>query len=618
MTSAMTKRCRSKISKRKSIALNALSALYQQPLPATRTGPLYNAFSYPTKISPEAIALFVATHTEPGATLLDSFAGSGTAGIAALLCDKPTPAMEQMADQLGLKPKWGPRQAVLYELGVLGSFVSRTMCSPLDPEHFESVANELIDQVEREYGWLWDTIDPKGRDGKFRHAIWTDVLTCAHCGTETPFWRAAVRRKPLRLVSTFVCPGCRKRVSIDRAERAVETVFDPILNKSITRKKRALARIYGQTDGKNWCRDAVDTDMEMVERAAAVVPPSTAPTAEIVWGDLHRAGYHKGITHLHHFYTARNFLAVAALWAATEKFPESVRDALKLLVLSYNATHSTLMTRVVIKDGQGDFILTGAQSGVLYVSGLPVEKNVFQGVRRKIRTFKQSFELISGSRSRVDVVNASSTKLHLPDDSVDYIFTDPPFGDYIPYAELNQLNEAWLGKVTERKDEIIISSAQGKDVSAYGKLMTDVFREMARVLKHAGAATVVFHSAKAAVWHALMEAYGAAGFRVQATSVLDKLQVSFKQVVSNVSVKGDPLLLLVKKDENVAEIQTGVFGDTIFREILLRARKERDPRETEPSRLYSRFVSRCLELGVEVSFNADEFYHHVRITEIAA
>jgi DNA modification methylase len=60
-----------------------MDAMYENAFPATRTGPLYNAFSYPTKISPEAIALFIATHTDPGDTVLDVFAGSGTTGMAA-------------------------------------------------------------------------------------------------------------------------------------------------------------------------------------------------------------------------------------------------------------------------------------------------------------------------------------------------------------------------------------------------------------------------------------------------------------------------------------------------------------------------------------------------------
>jgi hypothetical protein len=40
-----------------------------RPLAATRTGAVYTAFPYPTKISPEAIALFIAVHTQPGDTV---------------------------------------------------------------------------------------------------------------------------------------------------------------------------------------------------------------------------------------------------------------------------------------------------------------------------------------------------------------------------------------------------------------------------------------------------------------------------------------------------------------------------------------------------------------------
>src|SRR3954454_13831329 len=93
-----------------------LDALYANAFPATRTGPLFNAFSYPTKISPEAIALFIASHTKPGATVMDTFGGSGTTGLAAKLCDKPTASMVASAQALGLSPEWGPRNAVIYEL----------------------------------------------------------------------------------------------------------------------------------------------------------------------------------------------------------------------------------------------------------------------------------------------------------------------------------------------------------------------------------------------------------------------------------------------------------------------------------------------------------------------
>ena len=57
--------------------------LYSTPFPSTRSGALFNAFSYPTKISPEAEAIFIACHTKVGDTVLDPFGGSGTTGIAA-------------------------------------------------------------------------------------------------------------------------------------------------------------------------------------------------------------------------------------------------------------------------------------------------------------------------------------------------------------------------------------------------------------------------------------------------------------------------------------------------------------------------------------------------------
>jgi adenine-specific DNA methylase len=257
---------------------------------------------------------------------------------------------------------------------------------------------------------------------------------------------------------------------------------------------------------------------------------------------------------------------------------------------------------VVLKKGQNDFVLTGSQSGVLYISGLPVEKNILEGVRRKAKALIDSFQLLYGSRSKVMVHNASSESMPLRTHSVDYIFTDPPFGDYIPYAELNQINELWLGRTTDRSREIIVSPSQSKGVAEYGVMMTSVFKELSRVLKPEGMATVVFHSAHTEVWRALVHAYAAAGFSVKATSILDKLQASFKQVVSTVSVKGDPLLLLSKRSAERTKVKSGA---QIAAEII---RGAHNGARHDPQRLYSQFVGKCLELGRHVDIDAKTFY----------
>lgn len=580
-----------------------LEALYSKPLPSSRSGALYNAFSYPTKISPEAIAVFIATHTLPGAKILDVFGGSGTTGLAALLCDKPTEEMLKMASELGVSPTWGPRDAEIFELSTLGAFVASVLSSPPDPESFSHAAKSLIERTEKTIGWAYEAVDPDGNIGKIRHSIWSDVLVCPKCSSEISYWDAVVRREPLRLEGAFMCPKCAVTVQLDNCTRAVETVQDHRLGISIERKKRVPAQIYGRSTSGNWVRSPTEADFALFAKTESAAIPSSAPIAEVFKGDLYRSGYHKGISHLHHFYTSRNFLVVATLWETANEFPADIRDALKLLILSYNATHSTLMTRVVVKSGQSDFVLTGAQSGVLYVSGLPVEKNVLEGMKRKTNALKKAFAVVRGSRSKVRVTNASSTSLSLPDASIDYVFTDPPFGDYIPYAEINQINELWLGRMTDRNEEIIVSGSQGKGVADYSQLMGRVFSEMSRVLKPEGLATVVFHSASSSVWRALSSAYASAGFAVRSTSVLDKLQASFKQVVSTVSVKGDPLLLLAKGSVPIGDRTQ----NEIIEEILDLAGGLQDS-ERDPQRLYSRFVSRCLELGVDVRMGAREFY----------
>ncbi|WP_298387632.1 DNA methyltransferase [Ferrimicrobium sp.] len=588
----------------------AVLSLYSQPLTATRTGPLYNAFSYPTKISPEVIALFIATHTEPGATILDPFAGSGTAGIATKLCDRPTPIMMDMATRLGIAPKWGPRHAILYDIGVLGAFIARVMCSPPDPERFRSAAVTLVDAAEASHGWLYDAIDPEGNSGSIRHVVWSDVLVCPSCGVRTSYRDACLRYAPLRIESVFTCASCGSRNDVNACDRAVETVYDHLLGRDVERKVRIPAIVYGSTGRQKWQRPAEPGDSRNAERAWKEPVPDCAPLKEVAWGDLYRSGYHRGITHLHHFYTPRNYLALATLWDLVETFDDDLQDALRLLILSFNSTHSTLMTRVVVKKGQNDLVLTGAQSGVLYVSGLPVEKNIFKGVRRKIGTIADAFALVFDSRSTVDVVNASSMALDLPDASVQYVFTDPPFGDYIPYAEINQLNEAWLGTLTRQAGEIIISVAQGKDVESYGSMMAEVFRETYRVLDDTGRATVAFHSAKASVWRALTEAYGDAGFAPQTVSVLDKTQTSFKQVVSDTVVKGDPLILLTKGSSS-DKTDSLLSIDDIIKSVLEDASQNAQPEESTRERLFSRFVARCLVANLPVTVGARDFYQLV-------
>ena len=586
----------------------ALARLYEQPFPSHRVGPIYNAFSYPTKIDAEAVALFVATHTRPGDTILDVFGGAGTTGIATVLCDQPTPRMIAMARDLELKPEWGPRIAHIYELSTVGALLTNVMCDPPDPDEFRSAALDLLDTVKVEHGWMYQAPSPKGESGEVRHVIWSEVVICSGCGLDTTLWDAVVSLSPAKIANVWNCRQCGRWLKVNECARSVADQIDTVTGEGLRQRERRIVQIYGRSASGTWSRPPTRSDREVLDRIDTATFVGIFPSDHIEWGDLHRSGYHLGIDRFHHLYTARNLCAMSALWNAVSSLnSDRLVDALRLLFLSYNAAHSTLLTRVVAKHGQKDLVVSGAQSGVLYVPGLPVEKNVFAGVRRKIGTFSNAFRLTAGSRSLVRVVNASSTALDLPDNAVDYVFTDPPFGDYIPYAEVNQVNEAWLGKLTDRTEEAIMSPSQGKGSKEYAQLISQIFTEVGRVLKDGGEATVVFHASKPSVWQALGEAFSAGGLAVEHTSILEKKQPSFKQVVHDGGTKDDALFLL-KRHATPAGPELLEVDEAI--DALVAAVTDGEE-EIDLRRMYSRYVAHCIQAGSSVSISASDFYRQI-------
>lgn len=585
----------------------SIDILYSTPFPSTRTGALFNAFSYPTKISPEAEAIFIACHTKIGDTVMDPFGGSGTTGIATLLTDCPTPEMLKKVKELGLNPTWGPRKAVVYELSPMGCLLGKVMCttkSTLFKKHAESllkIASEVCQNV-------YAIKDNDGNDSLLRHAIWSDVVVCPHCGKEYLYAKLAVNENPLRFKEDAICPCCSGNIHLTDAERAKETIEDPLLHKSISVKKRRLYKIYGVTGKRNWSRFATESDQEWYDTMMKDRDITSSPIYQIKWGELHRQGYHYGITHLHHFYTNRNWFVFNTLWRKIDQFPEEIQDALRIFLLSYNSAHSTLMTRVVAKKNNPDFVITGAQPGVLYISGMPVEKNILLGLKRKLKTFIDAFQEIETSKGAVEFVNGSSTNIQLDDNTIDYVFTDPPFGDFIPYSEINQINEAWMGIVTDNTEEAIINPYQGKAIEEYSDLMTSVFGQISRKMKENASCTLVFHSAKSAIWRALVDAYKQSGLFSVKASILDKVQPSFKQTNSNVTVKGDPLILLRKDDEGVAFNEN--FHDDKELARFLRDQAPTPYNKDIAVKTFSKYIMMCIEHNYTITLDAKYFFEY--------
>src|SRR5262249_48837417 len=102
------------------------------------------------------------------------------------------------------------------------------------------------------------------------------------------------------------------------------------------------------------------------------------------------------------------------------------------------------------------------------------------------------------------------------------------------------------------------------------------------------------------------------GLTVRTTSVLDKVQASFKQVVSTTTVKGDPLILLVKNSDASSNGHEKTVDD-IIAAVLENGRASAVADERTRERLFSRFIDPCLVEGVPVTIGVAEFYQRAAL-----
>ena len=257
--------------------MQTIEKLFSKPLPSTRSGAFNNTFPYPTRISPEAIAVYIACVTKPGDTVLDAFAGSGSTGIAALLCEHPTEQMKMLAKGFGVEPTWGKRNAVLYEIGTYASFATRTLLNRVSASEYKKSVDSFVAKAEEIIGSAYTVIDPNGQLGVIRHVIWSDILICPACNSEISYFEYGTTRNPVSFINQITCPHCGKRHRAADMPFATEEHFDRVLEVKIERKKRVPAWIYGTTNGKNWDRAANDADIKEYRKLEETINVSSKP-----------------------------------------------------------------------------------------------------------------------------------------------------------------------------------------------------------------------------------------------------------------------------------------------------------------------------------------------------
>ena len=507
---------------------------------ADRNSSIYRLFNYHTKVPPEIARAFIETYSSPGQVILDPFCGSGMLGLGA---------------HHGLKPA-EHRKAILSDLSpaaahLAWAYNSRPRKDMLNDER-KRISRTLVERVGVLYGSSPD--GSRSLRHRWGYQVWSDVVKCPSCSDELAYFEVEKNGE--------TCPNCSEQFSwmetkdgLKGWERVRETIADPLLRSNIEAVRQQLCHTWYS---KKMYSDRVDLELEeeCQQLARQLILEMKIPIVELPDGEnLRQPKNSHGLTHVHHFYTPRSLAVLAVIHEEVEKSRIEVRHVMRQAALSMH-TRGSIRNRYI---QEYEHRHVGVQSGTLYVPPVREEINLIDAFDRRLTAVANNLGEDDTITPPVVVGVQSATSLEqIPDDSIDYGLTDPPFGSNINYSDLNFLGEAWLDSFTDTSQEAIINKSQDKDLGDYGDLMRDSFREMYRVLKPGAFFTVIFQNSDNEIWNEIQRGLIEVGFETHDVVIVDKGKGTLKALSSDHGT-GQDIAITMRK---------AVPDDTVSREEL--------------------------------------------------
>lgn len=260
-------------------------------------------------------------------------------------------------------------------------------------------------------------------------------------------------------------------------------------------------------------------------------------------------------------FTKRTLACHAKLLSLIEKHSSGNElDLLKVAFTSNLANCSKLVPPINSRGemSQGAW-MTGFYTGQTYIENnvLSYFENRFTKIIKGKLDYLQQFDfngLLNFNqvkyKNSYKVLQNDAKKLDIKSESVDYVFTDPPYGDAVPYFEQSIIWNSWLKFEPDYLNEIVISDSKTryKNTSLFEIEINQAFSEIYRVLKKGKFFSLTYHSLSGLEWKAITNACIKNGFQLYNFEWLVQKSFTPRQINRSQSVKGDVLVTLIKSD----------------------------------------------------------------------
>lgn len=453
--------------------------------------PMYLMHKYWARKPHNVVAEYISHYSKKEDVVLDPFSGSGVTAIEAI--------------KLG-------RKAIAIDLDPMATFIIKETAMPIDLKTFEQIFKDIEIKVKEKIYGLY-------------------ITNCAKCKREV-IVEATIWEKDKPKEIRYTC-NCSK--------------------------------------GTQW-KNLTDADLRRIKDIENKSIPYWYPKDELIWNS--RVNVREG-EKVYELFTKRNLLALSMILNEIEKVEnEKIRDLLKFTFSSALAQASK-MVFVIRKRGRqtGKYEET-KEVGSWATRGYWVPNEYFEinawncfderfnkivrgkeesnNLIKEYEEAKTFSELENGANILIKTFNMLELDKIIPANSVDYVFTDPPYGDAVPYLELDYMWSSWLKFSPAFEDEIIISDSpiRNKKTEIYERMLKAAFTQIYKVLKPGKYMTVTFHNTDIKVWNAMISSCIYAGFDLEKIIYQSPARPSAKGLLAEYgSAIGDYYIRFVKPKE---------------------------------------------------------------------
>lgn len=312
-------------------------------------------------------------------------------------------------------------------------------------------------------------------------------------------------------------------------------------------------------------------------------------------------------------FTTRQLAGLALIKQAIEsEHEEALRNALLLAwsasVGKLNKTFLSAKGRAASRGGSSIFSIYRYK-----LASQPVELPIwetFQGryenviaAKEEILQFKRYRQQVSPDATPLDStknfrvlgLDAAELEEKLGAESVDYIFTDPPYGGFISYLDLSILWNHWLGFAVSQnaaKCEAIVGGEQGHSEEHYKSRLTASITTCVKLLRPDRWLSVVFQHWDVSYFEAILESATDAGAELRAA----------------ITQTGDVIWSMHKK-KNSAHVLAGEMILTFYKPARKLSSAPQLPLVTPEAALHEAF-DKCLTEDV-VSFSSESLFNRL-------